>query len=79
MTYLLGVFTGLMIACFAVWIGALIGQGPLDVTDNHITGARSGFRILIDHGTGCQYLRTTSGGVTPRLDGHGKPMCEVTK
>lgn len=35
---------------------------------------RSGMRLLIDHGTGCQYLQ--KGGITPRLDETGKHICE---
>jgi Family of unknown function (DUF6440) len=36
----------------------------------------SGFMILTDHRTGCQYLMTTLGGVTPRLDINGNPICK---
>lgn len=47
---------------------------PLDDTDNKATGKRSDMEILIDHGTGCQYLSRF--GLTPRLDANGKPMCK---
>lgn len=47
---------------------------PLDSTDDHNTGTRSGMRVLIDHGTGLQYLNTWGGGLTPRLDVDGKHM-----
>jgi hypothetical protein len=36
---------------------------------------RSGLTLRTDHGTGCQYLVTKSGGVTPRIDSRGNPMC----
>ena len=35
---------------------------------------RSGMSILVDHGTGVQYLVVPLGGMTPRLDRDGKPM-----
>ncbi|MXS85320.1 hypothetical protein ABO04_05145 [Nitrosomonas sp. HPC101] len=46
----------------------------LDSTDDHVTGKRSGMRILVDHETGLQYLNTFPGGLTPRLDADGKHM-----
>ena len=36
---------------------------------------RSDMKILTDHETGCQYLAGGRGGLTPRLDSSGKPMC----
>jgi hypothetical protein len=73
--FLLGIF-------FTAVVIGLIGMfarnsNPLDDTDNKLTGARSDMRILVDHGTGCQYLRSSGGGLTPRLDKDGKPMCGV--
>lgn len=46
-----------------------------DATDNRDTGTRSGVRLRMDHGTGCQYLEARSGGITPRLDRDGKQVC----
>lgn len=46
-----------------------------DVTDNIKDKKRSGLSIYIDHETGCQYLGTVFGGLTPRLDRDGKPIC----
>ena len=68
----LGVLVFLVVLLFSA-----IPSNPLDATDNHVTGSRSGMRILVDHGTGCQYLRATGGGLTPRLDAQGKPICGV--
>lgn len=50
---------------------------PLDDTDNRQTGERSGVSLITDHGTGCQYLRTGWGGITPRIGPDGKPVCKV--
>lgn len=44
-----------------------------DDTDGHST--RSGMKLRTDYGTGCQYLETTDGGITPRLDSAGSLMC----
>lgn len=53
---------------------------PYDSTDDAENSERSGMRLYIDHGTGCQYL---SGGglfgpigITPRLDSDGDQVCE---
>jgi hypothetical protein len=57
-----------------LWV-SIRNTGPLDDTDDHATGARSKMRVLIDHGTGCQYLLSEGGGLTPRLDASGKHIC----
>lgn len=36
---------------------------------------RSGMNLRIDYGTGCQYLETSRGGITPRLDDRGNHIC----
>lgn len=38
---------------------------PHDDTDP--PNGRSGVTIVTDYGTGCQYLKTPGGGITPRL------------
>lgn len=35
---------------------------------------RSGMKPLTDAFTGCQYLTTWSGGITPRIDSHGRHL-----
>lgn len=40
------------------------------------TGKRSGLRPRTDHLTGCQYLETKDGGITPRVDRHGRQICK---
>lgn len=42
-------------------------------------GGRSGVKLIIDHATGCHYLQTKDGGITPRLDYEGKPICVVPR
>lgn len=74
--YFVGVVAGILISCVLLMAISWGGAKPLDDTDNKITGVRSDMRILVDHGTGCQYLRSASGGLTPRLDASGKPMCK---
>jgi len=43
--------------------------------DTDPPGGRSGLIIRTDALTGCQYLTTTRGGLTPRVDRHGAPLC----
>lgn len=38
-------------------------------------GGRSGLSIYVDHYTGCQYLSSSWGGLTPRLDTDGRHIC----
>lgn len=51
-----------------------LGLRPLDATDAR-NGQRSEMKLRTDHGTGCQYLATAGGGITPRLGRDGKQMC----
>ncbi len=67
----------------AVVIGASLLQKCMDNTrvgfddtDDWVNRTRSGMVIRIDHGTGCQYLQPFFGGLTPRLDSNGQPMCK---
>lgn len=50
------------------------GLRPRDSTDSPTE--RSGLRPRVDYGTGCQYLETGVGGITPRLDKTGKQICK---
>lgn len=38
--------------------------------------SRSGLTLRTDARTGCQYLESKGGGLTPRLDGNGEHVCE---
>lgn len=44
-----------------------IGLGSSDLDSRN----RSGVHIRTDHLTGVQYVETTKGGITPRIDKHG--------
>lgn len=56
-------------------LAALFNGMSRDDTDNP-EGKRSGLTLYTDHRTGCQYIQgSIFGGITPRLDANGKPMC----
>lgn len=56
------------------WVISLIDGTNHDSTDG--PGQHSGVELHTDHLTGCQYVATAGGGIYPRLDQTGKPMCE---
>lgn len=47
----------------------------LEYDETDAAPSRSGFKLMTDHGTGCQYLATFTGAVTPRLDAEGVHVC----
>lgn len=47
-----------------------------DITDNPDDEKRSGLNLHIDHGTGCHYLVTKFGGITPRFDENKNQICD---
>ena len=49
---------------------------PYGETDSEEDAKRSGLELRFDHGTGCQYLVTRQGHITPRLGRDGKQICE---
>ena len=62
----------LIVGMVIAWLWSLLPIGH-DSTD----GAwphRSGVEVVTDAATGCQYLKTASGGITPRVDGRGKQL-----
>jgi nitric oxide reductase large subunit len=71
---------------FARWCGKylligvavmlVVGLLPIgrDDTDPGAWGARSGLVPSTDALTGCQYLRTSGGGITPRMTSDGKHL-----
>jgi hypothetical protein len=63
-------------ALFCAWtiVRNSFGIG-LDDTDKDGWN-RSNLRIYTDHKTGLQYLGTSGGGLTPRLDAEGKQMSD---
>jgi hypothetical protein len=81
-----GAVGALALFIFFAWLGTLainatidaFGARAFDSTDDVANRERSGMRIYTDHGTGCQYLATRSGELTPRLDRLAKPICGST-
>jgi len=58
-------------------VDACLSVSPLGRDDSDEPGwfaRRSGMRIMIDEKTGCQYFAAQRGGLTPRLDAHGKHL-----
>ena len=46
---------------------------PIDDSDATDPFIRSGMTVLVDHRTGCQYLRSGD-GLTPRMEANGKQV-----
>ena len=44
-------------------------------TDNMANGHRSQVALRTDYGTGCQYLESSDGFLTPRMNSSGKQIC----
>lgn len=63
------IFSGILIA-----LRSCTKTFDLDDTDNKVTGERSGVVPITDHLTGCQYLKTLWGGITPRMDSDGNQV-----
>lgn len=62
-----------VMAIFAA-VSSEFGWG-FDGTDDLERGKRSSLSLRTDYGTGCQYLETGSGHLTPRLLPDGKQWC----
>jgi hypothetical protein len=65
------------VALVAYFTIAALGRcTPKDDTDPH--DRRSGMRLYRDAMTGCEYLSPgVFGGLTPRLDQHGRHVCRT--
>ncbi len=62
---------------FAIVFSWVIGWTPYgrdDTDSGSWGGGRSGMVPATDALTGCQYLRTQGGGITPRLNSQGKQL-----
>ena len=62
------------ISSTAVWAGHHfwdIGRGDADPPHGV-----SGVKLITDYGTGCQYLMSPEGSLTPRLNATGKQVCK---
>lgn len=67
-------FTMVFIVLVSLAVGALVDRvTPHDDTDP--PGGRSGFRVMRDELTGCEYLKTVFAAPVPRLDESGKQVC----
>jgi len=51
---------------------------PVDDCDVSVS-QRCGMAVLTDTRTGLQYLATSQGGITPRLDANGKQLKKATQ
>lgn len=68
-----------LVAAVLCFLGILVYGGVRDAErdDTDPPGARSGMRLFVDHRTGCHYLGNPRGGITPRVDGTGRQVCEM--
>lgn len=66
----------LIFTCISLSVNWLKGNFDRDSTDGV---ERSGMKIHIDAQTGCQYLSVKGGGVTPRINPNGQPICKKGK
>jgi len=60
-------FAGYMVIVAIGWLAT--GGNQKDSTDGH---ERSNMILRTDYGTGCQYLESRTGVLTPRMSGDGK-------
>lgn len=75
-SWLLGWFTVAMIISLVIrWLPIFRD----DSDEPGWFGNRSGIKPVTDNLTGCQYLITSEGGITPRLDADGKHVCKFEK
>lgn len=61
-----------LVACILAF---LVNGSKRDDSDDPL-GGRSGLWVYTDHKTGCQYLGTSAGAITPRLDKDGNIVCK---
>ena len=72
-TSVIGVVTLVAGIIFALW-PAQYARDDTDPPED-----RSGMALYTDAKTGCQYLGSSRGGITLRLDRDGKHICENSK
>lgn len=61
------IFAGYLFVAFIGWLGT--GGNQKDDTDGY---KRSNMALRTDYGTGCQYLESHTGVLTPRMSADGK-------
>ena len=64
-----------VIVVVVMYLGGSIFQS-YDDTDDAANGERSGVALITDHGTGCEYLQSSQGHLTPRLNSDGNQICK---
>lgn len=70
-------FAGGAICAICVWgLGAMIIQFATAGDEADGAGARSNMALRVNHGTGCQYLESSRGSLTPRMGRDGKQACK---
>jgi len=67
------------IAAIVVILVGVRYLNPYDGTDDAKNKLRSGATLVTDYGTGCQYLKGTFGGITPRLNANGEHICGIKR
>lgn len=67
---------GKIVLCVVVFVFfAVYGHNLYEKDSTDPPSGRSGLGLQIDHMTGCHYLITLFGGITPRLDADGQHVC----
>lgn len=64
----------LMFFIFTAILGVNLSPVGRDDSDPGEWGRRSGISVRTDHLTGCQYLESWGGGLTPRVDREGRHL-----
>ena len=72
---LVAVAFAFLLGTFVMYVWAFLFV-DYDDTDDAANGERSGVALVTDYGTGCQYLQSTQGHLTPRLNSDGKQICK---
>lgn len=69
---------GMVAVAAAMGVLALIAACAPDASESvevTVTRTQCAIDTYTDAATGCAFLRSTCGGLTPRLDPLGKPLC----
>ena len=67
------IITAAVLVSIVIVAGLAQHQPPRDNSDP--PGGRSNMSVLTDALTGCQYLATQRGGITPRMGADNKQVC----
>lgn len=65
-----------LLYCVLIGVASILNMLPFWKDDTDPPKGRSDLKVYTDHRTGCQYIGTGSGGLTPRLDANGKQICQ---